>query len=91
MYLSAAILTPHSVLAIARYQDPRGEVVDGVPEHVVRRQGVAHLGYEPTKSEAERSLRAADDFIAHVASRLQGMREQQPASKLGDRRSAGTP
>jgi hypothetical protein len=46
-------------------------------EHVIRRHGVVHLGYEPTKPEAEQSLQASDNFIAHVAGKLQGLLEQE--------------
>lgn len=35
-------------------------------EHLVRRHGVVHRGTEPTKSEADESLKATDAFRVHI-------------------------
>lgn len=45
-------------------------------DHLVRRHGVVHRGYEPTKPEAESSLQASKDFIAHVTKKIQDMLEK---------------
>ncbi len=39
-------------------------------EHVVRRHGAVHRGTEPTKAEAEESLKATDAFRAHFTTKL---------------------
>jgi hypothetical protein len=39
-------------------------------EHLVRRHGVVHRGTEPTKAEADESLKATDAFRAHVRTKL---------------------
>jgi len=45
---------------------------NGFKDHVKRRHGIVHKGHRATPQEAEASLDAATDFIAHVEAAIAG-------------------
>ncbi len=52
---------------------------DDYRKHVVRRHGIVHRGYEPTKAEADESLKATDAFRTHISLQIVKVLEEDKA------------